>query len=202
MVFYKISRQTTTTKRFCITSSGCITGPPKSARLWAKLIDKIICKLNLQPCTHEPCLYFTKNYNNTGKTVLFLWQVNNFAVVCEDRNTAKTAVLKQINDKMTIDVKDFGQISRSNGVDVLQTREYVKLYNKVYINKILTKHEWISKEVLLQQYLTLMQLDSSYQQKLENTEVPAQEEIATLKKEYGFGYHQAIDKLIYALVTC
>jgi hypothetical protein len=72
----------------------------------------------------------------------------------------------------------------------------------VYINKMLIRHEWISKEVPLQQYPTPMQSDSSYQWKLENSKITTQEEIATLEKEYGFGYSQAIGELIYALVTC
>jgi hypothetical protein len=67
---------------------------------------------------------------------------------------------------------------------------------------MLIRHEWISKEVPLQQYPTSMQSDSSYQQNLENAEVLTQEEIATLEKQYGFGYHQATGELIYALVTC
>ena len=51
---------------------GALQGHPESPRLWAQLIDKIILKLNLKPCTHEPCLYYTDNYNNTGKKVIFL----------------------------------------------------------------------------------------------------------------------------------
>jgi deoxyuridine 5'-triphosphate nucleotidohydrolase len=186
---------------FVLPVQGALQGHPESARLWAKLIDKIIRELNLKPCTHEPCLYYTNNYNNTGKTVLFLRQVDDFAVACEDTETAKT-VIKQINDKMTIDVKDLGQISRFNGVDVLQTRDYVKLYNKVYINKMLLRHEWIEKEVPLQQYPIPMQTDSSYQRSLENADIPTATEITALEKEYGFGYRQAIGELIYALVTC
>ena len=49
-----------------------LQGHPESPRLWATLIDKIIRNLNLQPCTHEPNLYYTDNYNNSGKKVLFL----------------------------------------------------------------------------------------------------------------------------------
>jgi hypothetical protein len=95
---------------FVLPVQGALQGHPESARLWAKLIDKVIQELNLQPCTHEPCLYFTRDYNGTGKTVLFLQQVDDFAVACEDTDTAKL-VIKQINEKMTIDVKDLGQIT-------------------------------------------------------------------------------------------
>ena len=68
---------------------GALQGHPESPRLWSILIDKIIQNLNLKPCHHEPCLYYTSDYNHTGKTVLFLRQVDDFAVACQDQATAK-----------------------------------------------------------------------------------------------------------------
>ena len=97
-----------------------LQGHPESPRLWAQLIDKIIKKLNLKACTHEPNLYYTNDYNGTGKIVLFMKQVDDFCVSCEDRATAKN-VIQAINAKMTIDVKELGLISRFNGMDVQQT---------------------------------------------------------------------------------
>lgn len=47
-------------------------GCPKSARLWALLIDKVIRELGLRPCTHEPNLYYCSNYQSTGNLFLFL----------------------------------------------------------------------------------------------------------------------------------
>ena len=75
-----------------------LQGHPESPRLWAQLIDKIIKNLNLQPCTHERCLYFTENYNNTNKRVIFLRQVDDFAIACQDITTAKQ-VIADINSK-------------------------------------------------------------------------------------------------------
>ena len=74
------------------------------------LIDQIIRNLNLKPCAHEPNLYYTSNYANTGKQVLFMKQIDDFSVSCKDRETAKH-VIEAINDKMTIDVKELGLIS-------------------------------------------------------------------------------------------
>ena len=124
---------------------GALQGHPESPRLWAILIDNVIKELNLQPCTHEPNLYYTKNYNGTGKTVLLLRQVDDFAIACADKSTA-TDVIKSINSKMTIDVKELGMIDRFNGVDILQTRDYIKLFNATYIRKILQHHHWLTKE--------------------------------------------------------
>ena len=42
------------------------------------------------------CLYYTKNYKGTNKTVLLLRQVDDFAIACEDRELAST-VISDIN---------------------------------------------------------------------------------------------------------
>lgn len=187
---------------FVLPVQGALQGHPESARLWAKLIDGIIRELNLQPCTHEPCLYYTNNYDNTGKTVLFLRQVDDFAVACQDQDTAKK-VISMINNKMTINVKSLGTIARFNGVDVDQTREYIKLYNKTYILKMLAKHDWIRQEPNhTHNFPTPMISEPAYQRKLETTEQPNDKDIKNLETKYGFGYRQAIGELIYALVTC
>ncbi len=181
---------------------GALQGHPESARLWAILIDDIIRTLNLKPCSHEPCLYYTDNYNNTGKKLLFLRQVDDFAISCEDQETALD-VIKAIDSKMTVRIKHLGQITRFNGVDVLQSKHYIKLYNKTYIEKILQRHDWIHTEKHHSHQFPLpMQPGNTYQRELENQPTPSSEEISALEREMGFGYRQAIGELIYALCTC
>ena len=182
---------------------GALQGHPESPRLWAELIDKILQNLNLKPCSHEPCLYYTNNFNNTGKTVLFLRQVDDFAISCEDKTTAQS-VIDIINSKMTVDIKELGTIERFNGVDVLQTKHFIKLYNNTYINKILQRHDWIHQENItpLHNLPLPMKSDTQYQRNLEQQPIPTEKEIIQLEKEMGFGYRQAIGELIYALVTC
>ena len=134
---------------------------PESPRLWAKLIDCIIRYLNHCACAHEPNLCFTNDCNNTGKMVLFMKQVDNFCVSCEDCDTAKR-VIAAINDKMTIDVKELGRISRFNGVDITQTRHYIKLSNAIYFEKVLHNHPWILKEHPPALFPLPMQSDNTY----------------------------------------
>jgi deoxyuridine 5'-triphosphate nucleotidohydrolase len=189
-------------KNYVLPVKGALQGHPESPRLWAQLIDRIILELNLKPCTHEPCLYYTNNYNNTGKTVLFLRQVDDFAVSVQDVETAKQ-VIEDINSKMTINVKQLGQLERFNGMDVTQTKHYIKLSNKTYINKFLQRHEWIHTENRpMHQFPIPMNADNNYQKRLEQAPIPTEEEIQALEKEMGFGYRQAIGELIYAMVTC
>ena len=189
-------------KGYVLPVKGALQGHPESPRLWAQLIDKIILQLNLKPCTHEPCLYYTNNYNNTGKTVLFLRQVDDFAVSVEDEETAKQ-VIQDINSKMTIDVKQLGRLTRFNGMDITQTKHYIKLSNRTYIEKFQKRHEWLHTETHpMHQFPIPMNADNSYQRQLEQAPIPTEEEIKALEKEMGFGYRQAIGELIYAMVTC
>ena len=178
-----------------------LQGHPESPRLWAKLIDSVIRKLNLRPCSHEPNLYYTNNYNGTGKTVLFLRQVDDFAIACEDTELAKN-VISAIDASMSIEVKYLGLISRYNGVDVTQTRQYIKISNATYIDKISLNHPWIEDSTPAGEFPIPMISDPAYQKKLESSTPLAPHELAKLQGQLGFTYRQAIGELIYAMVTC
>ena len=76
----------------------------ESHRLWSKLIDGIIKELNLKPCHHEPCLYYTDNAFDENKKVLFLRQVDDFAVSCQDQATANN-IIEAIDINMKLKIK-------------------------------------------------------------------------------------------------
>jgi hypothetical protein len=103
---------------------------------------------------------------------------------------------------MTIDVKELGQIQRFNGIDINQTKHYVKLHNKTYINKLISKHPWLQEENPLQHNPIPMKAEADYQKQLELNTVTTNEAIQKLEKEFQFGYRQAIGELIYAMTTC
>jgi deoxyuridine 5'-triphosphate nucleotidohydrolase len=180
---------------------GALQGHPESARLWALLIDKVIRDLNLKPCSHEPNLYYCSDYNNTGKKLLFLRQVDDFAVACEDKKLAQE-VISAINSKMSIEVKELGLVTRYNGVDISQTRHYIKLSNQTYLDKIAKNHPWLKDLPKLAIPPTPMIEDSQYQTQLE-TAIPFNDkERTTYEQNIGFTYRQAIGEIIYAVVTC
>ena len=103
---------------------------------------------------------------------------------------------------MTIDVKELGIISRFNGVDVQQTRSYIKLSNAVYIDKILKNHPWLLDEKPPGEFPIPMRTDSAYLHEIEMAEPLSPQDPIKLEAELGFSYRQAIGELIYALVTC
>ena len=112
-------------------------------------------------------MYYTSNYkDNTGKRVLFLRQVDDFAISCEDEALCEE-VIEDINSEMTIQITKLGKISRFNGVDVEQTRHYVKLYNTTYIRKILKNHDWLQHELPMSDFPLPMRSDAAYAKCLE-----------------------------------
>jgi hypothetical protein len=95
-------------------------GHPKSPRLWEKHADRILCKIGLFPTTHKPCLY---SCIINGQRVLFLQQVDDFAIACSDESTAN-GLLNMIDAKLTIPLKWMGLLDLNNGLNVIQTWDY------------------------------------------------------------------------------
>ncbi len=56
-------------------------GHPESPRLWEKHADAILHDLGLTPMVHEPCLY---SGVINGKRIVFMRQVNDFAIAASD----------------------------------------------------------------------------------------------------------------------
>lgn len=90
-------------------------------------------KLNLLPTKHEPCLY-RGHYN--GHEVLFLRQVNNFALSSASNDT-DMAIIQAIDEEMEIAIKDLVRMTRYNCVNITQTKHLIKLSNETYIAMIM-----------------------------------------------------------------
>ena len=94
-------------------------------------------------------------------------------------------------------------LSRFNGINIMQSKHYIKLYNKTYIKKISSHHHWLHDEVHhMHEFPLPMNPDNDYKRKLETSEPLTEDELKKYEKQMGFGYRQAIGELIYAIVTC
>ncbi len=107
-------------------------GHPESPRLWEKHADTILQELGLTPRIHEPCLY---SGLIDGKRIIFKRQVDDFALAVLDEQTA-TILLDMIDEKLTFPMKKQGFLDMYNGIDVIQTRDYIKISSKSFIEKI------------------------------------------------------------------
>ena len=178
--------------------NNAIQGHPESPRLWEKHIDKILGDLGLTPAVHEPCIYSGVFNNNR---VLFLRQVDDFAVASTDRQTAAN-LIDAINAQMRIEVKHLGTIDRFNGVDVHQTRYYVKITCEKYLYKMIKAHDWLLKTAAPLNPVPLP-ADSAYIKKLESAVVPnTLTDKLKLKESMGFNYRQVIGEVIFPMMKC
>ena len=177
-----------------------LQGHPESSRLWAKHMDRILKdKFHFKATTHEGCLY---KGTYKGEDILFLRQVDDFAVATKNEQTA-IDLINEIDSYMTIDIKDLGRLNRYNGVDITQTKYYVKLSNETYVNKLLEEHDWLLHDDTISNIPIPTKNEATFNQRLETAKPPSDaSEQQKLQLEMGINYRQAIGELIFLMVTC
>lgn len=117
-------------------------GHQEAPQLWEKHMDRILLSIGLRPMIHELYLY---SGVVAGSRVLLLYQVVTFAVAAPSLSVA-SQIFILIDDKLTIPLKRLGLITLFNGIDVIQTQEYIKITCKLYLEWTCKKYY---KEVLL-----------------------------------------------------
>ena len=175
-----------------------LQGHPESGRLWAIKIHKILETIGLHSTRHEPCLY---TGNIDGERVFLLRQVDDFAISTPTIDLGNK-ILQKIQSHLRQPMKPLGILRMFNGLDLLQTDCYTKVYCKTYLTKILQGHNW---HVPTSSTLTAtpMHHDKKYLQQLETTNGPDTDELRRrLQQDQGFSYRQAIGELLFAAVTC
>ena len=176
-----------------------LQGHPEGPRLWDKHITGIIKeKLNFQPTTHEPCLYYRQDPKDG--LVLILRQVDDFLIAARNIETCQR-IRQDIQHLMKNPLNDLGVIKRFNGMDTQQTKHYVKLHAATYISKIIEHHGWQNEKT--SNTPVPMRNDSTYQAQIQLEEGPNDpKEQKQLEQQMQFNYRQAIGELIFAMTLC
>jgi hypothetical protein len=176
-------------------------GHPESPRLWEKHIDWILRDIGLTPTIHEPCIY---SGIILGERVLFMRQVDDFAISATSQRIANH-LLDLLDDKLSIPMKRQGLVTLYNGLDIHQTRDYIKISCVTYIDYISNihlDHGWM-KSYLISDCPTPLPTTASFMKALQteqgNTDPVAQR---TLEKKMGFSYWSGIGQLVHAMVCC
>ncbi len=134
------------------------------------------------------------------KHVLILRQVDDFAISGSTKEECDK-VGQIIQKQMANELHDLGIIKRFNGVDIHQTRDYLKMSCELYIDKIVTHHGW-ENDKAADRPIPIRD-DAACQASLELATAPETEkEQRELEKAMGFSYRQAIGELIFALTIC
>jgi hypothetical protein len=176
--------------------NNAIQGHPESPRLWEKLIDKILKDIGLHPTTHEPCLY---QGTINGKLVLFLRQVDDFAIATHDEDTANY-IIAAISKHLQLPIHNLGIITRFNGINVDQTKHYVKLHCTKYLTKMLQHHPWALTEGT---HPIPFPSDKTALAKILNCPIPTTDlEKKQLESNMGIKYHHVMGEVMYPMVKC
>ena len=176
-------------------------GHPEASRLWEKHIDKIVRELKFKPTTHEPCIY--EGYIR-GERCIFKRQVDDFALATQRPEIAHE-FFDLIDDRLKMPMKRFGIVTLFNGVDILQSRHYVKMSVQTYLEKIGEKHleAWMHDLKDMANRPLPMPATDSFKKSFETAiGDPDEKAQAKLEKEYKFKYRSGIGEIIYAMVTC
>ena len=119
--------------------------------MWMKLIDNIIInQLGLHTTTHSRCIY---RRLKDGETQLILRQVDDFIVGCKNKQFARN-LFNDIGKKIQfpskveqgiIPFEFLGIVTNCNGVGITQTPDYIEIFCKNYIARLLKLHGWDTK---------------------------------------------------------
>jgi hypothetical protein len=158
--------------------------------------------LGFKPTVHEPCLY---EGTINGERCVFKRQVDDFALATALPEIAHK-FFDLFDDELTMPMKRMGLITLFNGVDILQSRYYIKMSCKTYIEKMSTKHllEWMTESCLRDMSNRPLPIPTAETFLKNFNNIPGdpdkkvQEQLA---KEFKFAYRSGIGELIYAMVT-
>jgi hypothetical protein len=102
-------------------------------------------------------------------------------------------------------IKRQGLLDMFNGVDVVQTKHYIKLDCHTYIDKLSAKYlaTWMNKIPLSDNRPTPLPSDADWLRNF-NAAIRSDnpKELATLEKSMQIKYHGGVGELIWAMTTC
>jgi hypothetical protein len=135
--------------------------------------------------------------------------VDDFAIASRSR-AAADKLITTINKHVTTDNQgigirdDDGVHSRYNGVDIHQTRDYVKLSCSTYIKRVLQTHGWEKPAAHDPDRHDSVPLSADSCKLLSTLEGPLEgtQEHRALESEVSYSYHQVLGEIVYAYVVC
>jgi hypothetical protein len=186
---------------YIVPVQAAMQGHPESPRLWEKHIDKILHrKLHFKPTIHEPCLY---SGIFDGFCILFKRQVDDFAVAAST-NALADAIFDAIDGVLQMPMRRQGLIVMYNGLDVQQSRYFIKIPVQTWLTKTLAPYlaDWL--DIPTTPFPTpLGSTSESFLKRLYSTVGdPSPKVQAALEKSMGIKYRKAIGELIWPMSTC
>jgi hypothetical protein len=169
-----------------------LQGHPEGPRQWSIHIDRILhVHFGLMPTTHAPCLY---SGVFQGHRILFLRQVNDFAIACADR-VVYDAFCDELDKHLSIPITRHGLMQHYYGVDIVQTVHYISILVKLYLQQVLQSHGWDS----LTPVSLPMKAVNEHVHQLDHAKPLDHDAFVTVEKT-RFRYRSAIGELIWPMI--
>jgi hypothetical protein len=187
------------TPGFVLPIQKALQGHPEAGALWEKHIVGILHDdLGFRSTVQERNLY---RGHYLGEEIFICRQTDDFAIAASTA-CAATGLISAIVAKF--DIRDDGLLTKFNGIDVLQTRDYVQLSCSSYLHRVLQAHSWekpSNRETDRHNIVPIS--DESVKRLSLSPDGPAKHSAphCTLEKEVGFSYRQVLGELIYAYVV-
>jgi hypothetical protein len=182
-----------------------LQGHPEAGRLWEEHINAILLgpEFGFTNTTHETNIY---QGTYAGVKILVLRQVDDFLLATPDPAIAdkvytRIGELLQQPEEKDIPFVNEGLATEFNGVDVLQTRDYIKVSSESYIHRLLKTHGWDTPVDDTSAPREPLPPDSYIA--LYNTVGPPEgsQEAASLAAEFGYTYRGLLGELMFPYVT-
>ena len=153
--------------------------------------------MGYNPTTHEPCIYV--NHAST-ESLYLLRQVDDFAIACNDPSTA-TTFWDKLDTHLKAPLKrEQGRIACHNDIDILPSKDGIKIYTETYLKKILSTKSFDMNNI--HNKPLPMHSDNGHITQLETTAGPSEvAEQNRLQSTVGLKYRNSTGELIFAMVT-
>jgi hypothetical protein len=190
---------------------------PKITRKIAKNSFFFKKKLSIRTSLKDPALGLTATTHERnlyqgvvrGETVYICHQVDDFSIASDTRETADY-IVSIVSSHATTTSQGIGEVTEDgahcwyNGVDIWQTRNFVKILCETYIDCLLQTHNWSVPATNESDRHDCIPLSSDNASSLQQLQGPMEgtPEHAALELAAGFAYRQVLGELIYAYVVC
>jgi len=94
--------------------------------------------------------------------------------------------------------------TKYNGVDLLQTQDYIKISCESFIDQVLQTHGWDKTSPIDKGHHDIVPISTKSMDKLQMLKGPMEDcaDHKSLEREIGFSYQQVLGELIYAYIVC
>jgi hypothetical protein len=126
--------------------------------------------------------------------------VDDFAFAVQSETIGRN-IVNDIDQHLRIRIKYLGVLKMFNGMDITQTKYYIKLHCTSYITRIIQQHQWTETSTKL--HPIPYPADNTYT-KLLDTAIPPDTITAqqNLSKQYKMHYRQLIGEFIWPMIKC